>query len=69
MMMVWSRQKESGKDAQQEMLPRGKLSLIGQVNLKLDKASLNQDLVTLDPVVFDNRSWGFAKITLCFQIL
>jgi hypothetical protein len=67
-MMIWSRQKEANNDNQEDF-PRVKLSLIGQVNFKLDKIVLNQDLVTFNPVVFGNRSWGIAKITLCFQVL
>lgn len=67
-MMIWSRPKEAINN-RQELPTRVKLALVGQVNLKLDRVVLNQDIVTFNPVVFANRSQGFAKIILCFQVL
>ena len=67
-MMIWSRPKEAPNN--KEDLPlRVKLALVGQVNLKLDRIVLNQDIVTFNPVVFANRSQGIAIITLSFQLL
>jgi len=54
-MMIWSRPKEACNKGQ-ELPTRVKLALVGQVNLKLDRVVLNQDIVTFNPVVFANRS-------------